>query len=843
MDNQHKEPKLKLFYAGLALIAFELIILFFSSLNRVPSGDFFGDNGIFFINYIIALIYYVAVLIEHHTVFKFKKIPVKFFIITLCLLSISAFTLNNSIPIFSLFSTWVLVYLNLFYAAYIAICFIDKLPKYIRIPVFFFLGAGIVIIAYFAAYLAPLYHIALFAAIILGLSLHLLVPLLVLISIFIIYRRIEKTKIEKYVFVMGIIAPLIVLSIFLVRWNNFKAEIHNASASIITRPDNTLPEWVLFCQDIPSDNFTQRIIEGTLVYDTFYDLWQGWNNTSFDEVKRHDPMVNVGLALLGDVNLDTDTRIKILKSQYNARHIAQRKLWSGRDLETIDVLNDIRIFPDYRLAYTEKIITIKNSNRWEGDMQEAAFTFYLPEGSVATSLSLWINGKEEKSRLTTKSKADSAYTTIVGVENRDPSLLHWQEGNTITVTVFPCTPKENRKFKIGITTPLEKLQNILTLNNVYFDGPLCKNIMETTSITLVSDHKIENLDLPKGFKSNLNNNYTYTGDFRPYWELKLKATPLSSESFLFNNYSYKLSELNKQRQKLDLKALYLDINSSWTRNEYDQVMNNSSKLKIYAFHDKMIEINDENKEQVFEILNKKRFSLFPFNKIKHTENTIVVSKSNELSPNLSDLEGSVFLNELISKISTDSNQINLFQLGNISSPYIKTLKEFDIFNFSQGNTEKLNQFIKDQNYVLTNQNPNQTDIDIAGISISRDTTKGNGKAPDHLLRLFAYNKIMKDIGRNYFNKNSDYINKVVSIANEAYIVSPVSSLIVLETVKDYERFGIDENQNSLKNASMKSSGAVPEPSEWALIILFILLLTFLVFRNKILSKFGWIKNL
>ena len=37
--------------------------------------------------------------------------------------------------------------------------------------------------------------------------------------------------------------------------------------------------------------------------------------------------------------------------------------------------------------------------------EEALYTFYMPEGAVVTSLSLWINGNEEKAILTTKEKA------------------------------------------------------------------------------------------------------------------------------------------------------------------------------------------------------------------------------------------------------------------------------------------------------------------------------------------------------------------------------------------------------------------------------------------------------
>ena len=94
------------------------------------------------------------------------------------------------------------------------------------------------------------------------------------------------------------------------------------------------------------------------------------------------------------------------------------------------------------------------------------------------------------------------------------------------------------------------------------------------------------------------------------------------------------------------------------------------------------------------------------------------------------------------------------------------------------------------------------------------------------MRLFAYNQILKKIGVGYFK--SGYENQeLVDIANQAYVVSPISSLIVLETQKDYERFEIDENENSLGNANKKglkkatsgNSGSVPEPHEWCFIIL------------------------
>lgn len=135
-------------------------------------------------------------------------------------------------------------------------------------------------------------------------------------------------------------------------------------------------------------------------------------------------------------------------------------------------------------------------------------------------------------------------------------------------------------------------------------------------------------------------------------------------------------------------------------------------------------------------------------------------------------------------------------------------------------------------FVATNQDENSVLLDISNTVIKRDTNTNTSTAPDHLLRLFAYNKIMQECGRNYFTTENYVENNLIEIANEAYIVSPISSLIVLETIKDYDRFGIDENKNSLKNASTESAGAVPEPHEWALIIMLAGTLVFLYYKRK-----------
>ena len=96
---------------------------------------------------------------------------------------------------------------------------------------------------------------------------------------------------------------------------------------------------------------------------------------------------------------------------------------------------------------------------------------------------------------------------------------------------------------------------------------------------------------------------------------------------------------------------------------------------------------------------------------------------------------------------------------------------------------------------------------------------------------------MHKVAANYFTPksiNADIINE----AQQAYVVSPASSLIVLETQEDYKRFGINDNANSLKNASTKSSGSVPEPREWLLIMLAVCVVGYLRFKERLMRMAG-----
>ncbi len=232
---------------------------------------------------------------------------------------------------------------------------------------------------------------------------------------------------------------------------------------------------------------TERVLKTGLTYQTAENYWTLFDinvpRRNFDDRRYHDPLIVIAQLFSGHIHPPISDRIKILEALHDSRHQAQERLWSGDKLSTTFIHTRVKLWPEQHLAYTEKAITVYNHDQstWRNG-QEAIYSFQLPEGGVVTSLSLWIEGKEEKAILTTKEKADSAYRTIVGVESRDPSVVRWQEGNTVSVRVFPVNPTESRVFKIGITAPLKMENRKMVYENIAFRGPVFGNATEYTSI-------------------------------------------------------------------------------------------------------------------------------------------------------------------------------------------------------------------------------------------------------------------------------------------------------------------------------------------------------------------------
>jgi XrtN system VIT domain protein len=822
-SSQYYEKRDRHFYVGLGLIVFCLSCYI---LTAILPYDKEQNNYIAFLNYLCTLLYFVSMTGSSYNRSSkfFKKTNRYQYICLMTLATISCLTLNLEINIFDTFSLWVNIYLVVMYGGLIAFCYMDKLPHQARTPIFFTLGMGSALSAYFTLYLLPLMPFGIILCFFFGVTLHLVVPLLVLINGITLFVKTEKSSTEKKAYALGLGAPLLIALLFIIQWNRTNQLINKTYAE--HQIDNTygLPAWVALSQKLSDGFFTQRIIKGEILYTTLYNnnwnFWGGVGN-SFQDKKEHDPLIAIASFFSGKINISRADRLQILKFYSKNRHDTQRKIWSGKNLITSSIDHKTRIYPEYRLAYTEKTFTIKNNSRSSWRQEEALYTFSLPEGSVASSLSLWIEDVEQPSRLTTRGKADSAYVQIVGVVKRDPALLHWQEGNQLTVTVFPCTSREDRVFKIGITSPLSLDGEQLFLPPIRFEGPSALLAKETQSITFPTQ---KNFDYETAFSGHLT----------------CAKIPLSSSAFNFKNQSFQVSEYQAKQAAFEPNYIYLDVNKSWTTSEFTQV--------CAAFLDKpifMIDNGDLVQVQsddlaVFENAQNDNFSLFPIDVITHPSEALIISKSTSKSPNLSDLKETHFGQNMMTFLEQKEAAIAFYNLSPTLSPYLQSLKEFYVFNYAQGSLRELRQLARQKQFPALISSSNKVVLHQANLLLKKDSsTTTTSEAPDHLMRLFSYNQILKKIGKGYFK--SGYENPdLIDIASTAHIVSPISSMIVLESQKDYEHFDIEENEdglgnasnkNGLKNATNSSSGAVPEPHEWCFILLISFGLLFLQFKR------------
>ncbi|SHH16345.1 XrtN system VIT domain protein [Chryseolinea serpens] len=826
-----RDPFLLLGYVFLAASCFFYLLFEFTPRD--------GDNytfEVFFCHYILALGY--AGFLIYNKAYgiraSWRKANIHKTVVLLNLFLVSAFALNREYAVFETSANWWSVYLVISSMTLMSFQYFERLPAWANKIQFVLLGAALVVYLYAMVFTASYYAFSWIGLLFFGIGGLMYVPVCFVVLVIALIKHYHKqVNAPAAWMIAGVLMPLLFTAAFISEWSRRVDEIAKVTNQSVIAPETELPPWVKAAQTLEDDWMTRRILKSDLVYTTAKDNFLGLDvprRGAWDEQRKHDPLVLVATAIK-ECTLPAEERLRILQAITKSRHQAEERLWSGDNLTTSYIVTDVDIYPDLQLAYTEKYLNVNNSGKrgWR-NMEEAIYTFQLPEGSVVTSLSLWINGKEEKAILTSKQKATEAYTTIVGHESRDPSVVHWQEGNRVSVRVFPCTPDEERKFKIGITSPLTRQQGQIVYKSILFEGPNAEDARETTRVTFIGTPP--KTELPNRFKKNDKGDYISEARYNPELSIGMEATPVkTANTFSFDGYSYSLEPYTPTYDPYKAGAIYLDINTSWTPDEVEAFKAHLGDNLYVFYDDAFVKLNEQN-WPIAETLQKRAFSLFPFHLLRKKNTPLVVTKGNAFSVHLSDFKDSPFAVRL-SKFFASGKRVHVYNLGETVSPYVGSLREFRALQFSEGSLEELFTLLDKQQFPTLHETENSIVLHDADLQLTRTKSGDNpppNSAPDHLARLFAYNDIMRRVGPGYFKE--DFINEtLVEEASKAYVVSPVSSLIVLETQADYDRFNIHGLKNSLQNAAKDSSGAVPEPHEWVLIILFAAFVIYLKVRR------------
>lgn len=806
---------------GAILIVLSSGLFFLGLLQPSQNEDVF--NVLFFIHYALPMIYWISLMILHKNsaISLFGEGMLRHHSLLLILFNLSAYALNRNLPIFQESADWLCGLLIIENALLFAIALVVKPNKLLSkvimfcMPIFFLFHFHQVLMIGF------MYIVGLIGSVFLGIGLLVTVPIFYVVAWSNwLYKSKELRAYDSYVIPSSILTLGTIVA-FVLFWQGMDEKVRDKyldAQKPLTQID--LPVWVSLAKELKDNWLTEAYLKGDFVYQTYERNSSFGFGRRFEEKRIHDPLVMIGMGLTDDNPLDTPSRLKILESMYDKRHNVVDRFWSGDHLVMDQVVTNVELFQEERLSYTELLLTIANrvENRtWS--QEEAIFTFQLPEGAVITSLSLWIAGKEEKGILTTKSKAKKAYNTIVGRERRDPSVIYWMEGNKARIRVFPCTPKEDRLFKLGVTAPLSLQNNELVYTPISFKGPKIEGTSSAINIVNNGFKPITNLSLEKQDKL-----FSWQGTYSDNWKLSIPKEDFKVRSFQFKDEIFEVKQTQEKIIDFEPTTVYLDISSHWTTSEIEELKEITEGKYVV-----ILENNSENKEGG-EFPN---FTLFPYYQIIPST-SVVITKGGIPTPNLEDLKGTSFRESLFSHLAHADNKALVLDFGEIPTEYNRSLHELGGIHLEKVEIADIKQYFETGRFPSTVSNNHVVDLEGNQLSIHNVENSDAPKGSDHLMRLFYYQKIMQQIGKSYFGNEADslYEEELTTLAAKANIVTPVSSLIVLESQQDYERFGIKKNKDSLGNASINGSGAVPEPHEWALIIIGGIFLIVLYIKNK-----------
>jgi Ca-activated chloride channel family protein len=116
--------------------------------------------------------------------------------------------------------------------------------------------------------------------------------------------------------------------------------------------------------------------------------------------------------------------------------------WRYQDFELKSIAVTAKI--DNQGAVTTVQQVFYNPNNF---VMEAEYIFILPENSVATGLSMWMNGKKVKGELLDKDKARKIYRDIVS-RMKDPALLEYIDRNIFKAHIYPIPARGEQKIEI-----------------------------------------------------------------------------------------------------------------------------------------------------------------------------------------------------------------------------------------------------------------------------------------------------------------------------------------------------------------------------------------------------------
>ncbi len=830
--------------AILGVVAF--LVIEYGRVWNLPGAVLWTSGSLFAVSFLILF------LLLMRSLFTSRK---QFTIFTL-LLSAIAFFVNGTVlnhEVFPPLTLRTIVALWVTFAALALTLIEERLPVVIRMALLPFLTFGALLCVAFILVLVPFLPFSWILIWAGGLGFLPYAPLFAmlgfLLSLVHMYRNISSGR-RTLLFSRSLIGITLLTSIaysayYKLEWDHAIDVLRKPDIEIgHNRIDGDLPSWVRKAARFPVNHVTEMVLQPNRSMDfALFGLQSLFDPLAFLS------SVNFSILHTQERNISFEESGKMLHLLFGRSFAHLNRLWDGKSLITTDIDSHVQLYPHLRLAYTETTLSVFNESRERGTVlgfdgvirytpEEAIYTIRVPEGSICTKLSLWIDGQEQPARLTFPEKARKAYRTIVGMERRDPSYIEWLDGNRLRLRIFPVNPDQYRTVRIGIVSPLRVESGQLHYDRIALDGPddlasqkvqvdlFHKSPLDLESSGIWLSEKV----VPDGQVRQ------FTGSFASSsWSLSLPSVDVQGEITAAGE-SYRVGPMETEKRPLAPEAILVALNDSLSRNQWK-----SSIKQLYQFHTNVYLLTDEwflssDPERAMEYLDQchlPSFNLFPmdFPARHHLKKVLWVVSGEKHSIPLGELRDSErFTNTMLH----GSNEIQpVAILNGRRSEYLDSLIDLHRLAVVSSSEESMVKILNNQSIEL----PVETDVTIplpsAKISLHRIHTSVQRKpGSDLLIRLALHRRIMKALGRRFFYRDLEN-GDLLQLARQGMMVSPVSTLIVLETENDYRRFGIESEPSSMGESKLEAPGGSPEPHEIALALFALFsLLSFFYLRRR-----------
>ena len=131
----------------------------------------------------------------------------------------------------------------------------------------------------------------------------------------------------------------------------------------------------------------------------------------------------------------------------------------GGRIKGLDIVSsrmDVSVAGNDAVAYLEWTFEFRNTSLID---REVRLQLALPPGGVVSRATLWVNGEEKEGAYGGRGEVRAAYQKVAVQQRRDPLLVTTRGAGRVLAQAFPVGRNGGTiKFKIGITAPLELIE-------------------------------------------------------------------------------------------------------------------------------------------------------------------------------------------------------------------------------------------------------------------------------------------------------------------------------------------------------------------------------------------------